>query len=59
MMEPWDDLGCEDGESVCASLDRKGLRPLRCALTDDKRLILSSEAGVLFEQQRACILNGS
>ena len=53
MMEPWDGPAAilySDGESVCASLDRNGLRPLRCALTDDNRLILSSEAGVLFEE---------
>ena len=53
MMEPWDGPAAilySDGEKVCASLDRNGLRPLRCALTDDGRLILSSEAGVLFEE---------
>ena len=53
MMEPWDGPAAilySDGESVCASLDRNGLRPLRCAVTDDGRLILSSEAGVLFEE---------
>ncbi|MBR4360236.1 MAG: glutamate synthase large subunit [Clostridia bacterium] len=53
MMEPWDGPAAilySDGEKVCASLDRNGLRPLRCAMTDDKRLILSSEAGVLFEE---------
>ncbi|MBQ6348149.1 MAG: glutamate synthase subunit alpha [Clostridia bacterium] len=53
MMEPWDGPAAilySDGDSVCASLDRNGLRPLRCALTDDRRLILSSEAGVLFEE---------
>ncbi len=53
MMEPWDGPAAilySDGDCVCASLDRNGLRPLRCALTDDKRLILSSEAGVLFEE---------
>ncbi|MBQ6503928.1 MAG: glutamate synthase large subunit [Flexilinea sp.] len=53
MMEPWDGPAAilyTDGDCVCASLDRNGLRPLRCALTDDKRLILSSEAGVLFEE---------
>ncbi|MBR2798608.1 MAG: glutamate synthase large subunit [Clostridia bacterium] len=53
MMEPWDGPAAilySDGDSVCASMDRNGLRPLRCALTDDKRLILSSEAGVLFEE---------
>ena len=53
MMEPWDGPAAilySDGEKVCASLDRNGMRPLRCALTDDHRLILSSEAGVLFEE---------
>ena len=53
MMEPWDGPAAilyTDGDSVCASLDRNGLRPLRCALTDDGRLILSSEAGVLYEE---------
>ena len=53
MMEPWDGPAAilySDGDVVCASLDRNGLRPLRCALTDDRRLILSSEAGVLFEE---------
>ena len=53
MMEPWDGPAAvlySDGEKVCASLDRNGLRPLRCALTDDHRLILSSEAGVLYEE---------
>ena len=53
MMEPWDGPAAvlySDGERVCAALDRNGLRPLRCALTDDRRLILSSEAGVLFEE---------
>ena len=54
MMEPWDGPAAilySDGDSVCASLDRNGLRPLRCALTDDMRLILSSEAGVLHEEK--------
>ena len=53
MMEPWDGPAAilySDGDTLCASLDRNGLRPLRCALTDDRRLILSSEAGVLFEE---------
>ena len=52
MMEPWDGPAAvlyTDGDTVCASLDRNGLRPMRCALTDDRRLILSSEAGVLHE----------
>ncbi len=53
MMEPWDGPAAvlyTDGSVVCASLDRNGLRPLRCARTRDGRLILSSEAGVLHEE---------
>ena len=53
MMEPWDGPAAvlySDGDVVCASLDRNGLRPLRCSLTDDNRLILSSEAGALYEE---------
>lgn len=53
IMEPWDGPAAvlySDGDVVCASLDRNGLRPMRCALTDDSRLILSSEAGVLHEE---------
>ncbi len=53
MMEPWDGPAAilyTDGDTVCASLDRNGLRPLRCAETDDGRLILSSEAGILQEE---------
>lgn len=53
MMEPWDGPAAvlySDGDMVCASLDRNGLRPMRCALTDDNRLILSSEVGALYEE---------
>ena len=55
MMEPWDGPAAvlySDGDVVCAALDRNGLRPMRCARTDDGRLILSSEAGVLHEENR-------
>ena len=50
MMEPWDGPAAivfSDGDSVGAVLDRNGLRPCRWYLTDDQRLILSSEVGVL------------
>ncbi len=53
MMEPWDGPAAilySDGDCVCASLDRNGLRPLRCAMTDEGRLILSSETGALYEE---------
>lgn len=50
MMEPWDGPAAiifTDGERVGACLDRNGLRPARYYVTDDQRLILSSEVGVL------------
>jgi len=50
MMEPWDGPAAilfSDGEQVGAVLDRNGLRPARYYVTDDGRLILSSEVGVL------------
>ena len=50
MMEPWDgpaSILFSDGELVGAILDRNGLRPSRYCLTDDDRLILASEVGVL------------
>ena len=50
LMEPWDgpaSILFSDGDVVGAVLDRNGLRPSRYYLTDDGRLILSSEVGVL------------
>ncbi len=50
MMEPWDGPAAiifTDGDMVGATLDRNGLRPSRYYVTDDGRLILSSEVGVL------------
>ena len=50
LMEPWDGPAAilfSDGDVVGAVLDRNGLRPARYYLTDDSRLILSSEVGVL------------
>ena len=50
MMEPWDGPAAilfSDGEVLGATLDRNGLRPSRYYITDDSRLILSSEVGVL------------
>ncbi len=50
MMEPWDGPAAilfTDGEVFGATLDRNGLRPSRYYITDDDRLILSSEVGVL------------
>lgn len=50
MMEPWDgpaSILFSDGDVMGALLDRNGLRPSRYYITDDERLILSSEVGVL------------
>ena len=50
MMEPWDgpaSILFSDGDVMGAVLDRNGLRPSRYVVTDDGRLILSSEVGVL------------
>jgi glutamate synthase (NADPH/NADH) large chain len=50
MMEPWDGPAAvifSDGEILGATLDRNGLRPSRYYVTDDGRLIISSEVGVL------------
>lgn len=50
MMEPWDGPAAvlfSDGDMFGATLDRNGLRPSRYYITDDGRLILASEVGVL------------
>ena len=50
MMEAWDGPAAiffTDGDVLGATLDRNGLRPSRYYITDDGRLILSSEVGVL------------
>ena len=48
MMEPWDgpaSILFSDGDAMGAVLDRNGLRPSRYYITDDGKLILSSEVG--------------
>jgi glutamate synthase (NADPH/NADH) large chain len=50
LMEPWDGPAAivfSDGNIVGATLDRNGLRPARYLVTDDDRVILASEAGVI------------
>ncbi len=50
MMEPWDgpaSILFSDGDVMGAILDRNGLRPSRYYVMDDRRLILSSEVGVI------------
>ncbi|MBX0289163.1 glutamate synthase large subunit [Hymenobacter sp. HSC-4F20] len=49
-MAPWDGpaaLLFTDGRMIGAMLDRNGLRPLRYAVTNDGRVLVASEAGVL------------
>ncbi len=50
MMEPWDGPAAiffSDGDVMGAVLDRNGLRPARYYITKDRRLVVSSEVGVL------------
>jgi glutamate synthase (NADPH/NADH) large chain len=50
LMEPWDgpaSITFTDGKIVGATLDRNGLRPSRYIVTDDDRVIMASEVGVL------------
>ena len=50
LMEPWDGpaaVAFTDGIQVGATLDRNGLRPARYIVTDDDRVIMASETGVL------------
>ncbi len=50
MMEPWDGPAAmvfTDGRQIGATLDRNGLRPARYVVTNDDRIIMASEAGVL------------
>ena len=50
LMEPWDgpaSIAFTDGTVIGAVLDRNGLRPSRWWVTDDHRVIMASEAGVV------------
>ncbi|MHB8903135.1 MAG: glutamate synthase central domain-containing protein, partial [Thermoguttaceae bacterium] len=50
LMEPWDgpaSIAFTDGRYIGAVLDRNGLRPSRYYLTDDDKVIMASEVGVL------------
>ena len=50
IMEPWDGPACisfTDGKMIGATLDRNGLRPARFLVTNDDRVVMASEAGVL------------
>ncbi len=50
LMEPWDgpaSIAFTDGTVIGAMLDRNGLRPSRYYVTDDDRVVMASEVGVL------------
>ena len=50
LMEPWDgpaSIAFTDGTVAGAVLDRNGLRPSRYWVTDDDRVIMASEVGVI------------
>ncbi len=50
LMEPWDGpamIVSSNGRSLCALLDRNGLRPFRYLVTNEDKLVMASETGVL------------
>ena len=58
LMEPWDGPAAvtfTDGRQVGATLDRNGLRPARYIVTDDDRVIMASEAGVLPVEEKSIV----
>ncbi|MEO5681503.1 MAG: glutamate synthase large subunit [Chitinophagaceae bacterium] len=61
IMEPWDgpaSISLTDGKMIGATLDRNGLRPSRYCVTNDDRVIMASEAGVLTVDQKTVIEKG-
>ena len=61
MMEPWDgpaSIAFTDGRYIGAVLDRNGLRPSRYYLTNDDRVIMASEVGVLKVDPKIVIRKG-
>ena len=61
LMEPWDgpaSISFTDGRIVGATLDRNGLRPSRYLVTDDDRIIMASEAGVLDVDPARVVMKG-
>ncbi|MCB9655121.1 MAG: glutamate synthase large subunit [Deltaproteobacteria bacterium] len=50
LLEPWDGPAAivfTDGQVVGGTLDRNGLRPARYLITEDDRVVLASETGVI------------
>ena len=50
LIEAWDGpaaMAFTDGRTICAALDRNGLRPSRYYITQDDMIVLASEVGVI------------
>jgi glutamate synthase (NADPH/NADH) large chain len=61
LMEPWDgpaSIAFTDGTVIGAVLDRNGLRPSRYWVTDDDRVIMASETGVVAIDQARVVKKG-
>ncbi|SER18439.1 glutamate synthase large subunit [Piscibacillus halophilus] len=61
IMEPWDGptaIAYTNGKQIGASLDRNGLRPARYYMTEDNRIILSSEVGVVDVEPEKVVQKG-
>lgn len=61
LMEPWDgpaSVVFTDGTYIGATLDRNGLRPSRYYVTDDDRVIMASEVGVVDIEPSAVVAKG-
>ena len=62
LTEAWDGpaaIAFSDGIVTGATIDRNGLRPARYYVTNDDRLILSSEVGVLDVDSTSILISGS
>ena len=61
LMEPWDGpalIAACDGDRICTTLDRNGLRPFRYVVTKDGFVVGASEAGVLEIQPERILTRG-
>ncbi len=59
--EPWDGpaaLVCSDGRTICAALDRNGLRPSRFKITEDGLIAAGSEVGLVHLDDRKVVQKG-
>lgn len=59
--EPWDGpagLVFTDGEKLCSSLDRNGLRPSRYKIAEDGLIYIGSEAGAVVMDDKTIVRKG-